>query len=164
MSTSQQLRELDDEQLAELNASLSDDLTPLEGEVEVTGAIDEDSARVFTARATVLTRQGYEEFAAAHDLAGCPLRFESPLVVLGFDQERPVGFADVAWEGDLLVATMTANFATDERLLIETEKVYLETTFHALRSAMVPQVTMASFWLTLRKPVDGGDTHLTIIS
>jgi hypothetical protein len=144
--------------LAQINAQLEQEfpeVAKLDGEVEVAGVIDEDSAKTLTARSVILSKKMKQSILDAHGFTD--FSFVNPIPVQSFDR-RVVGFADVRWEGDVLVADTTLDHASPERLLIETEKVYAESTFRADGN-----IVLESLWLTTSKPMDPEETHLVIV-
>jgi hypothetical protein len=143
---------------------------PLEGALvpEKGQEIDGDAHRLFRCRASILYRDTLASLVEKLNLYGTSERpawngvldFENPVPVFADSQNDSLralrGFASLVWEGDRLEAQLTIPYSSPERLVIETQSVWAETTFRAGPEG----VRLMSLFFSYRRPVDDRETPL----
>jgi hypothetical protein len=141
-----------------------EDFTPvdeLEGALDPSGKeIDGNTHRLFRCRATILFRDHLAKFMAEQGrffLFDGTLAFDNPVPLTDAGGTKPLGFANVTWEGDRLEAVFSIPYSSPERLVIETTDVWAETSFRASPSE---PLRLQSLFLSGRRPTDERETPL----
>lgn len=138
-----------------------DDFAPvdsIDGALVPPKVIEANENRLFHARAVILHKDHLRQVMGeqGHIFSG-ELIFENPVRVTDPGGQKALGFADVAWEGDRLVATVSLPYSSPERLTIETQPIWAESAF----SVGFEQPTqLRSLFLSPRRPRDDRETPL----